>query len=122
MSHEAKSWQFVCAIDHLSHAQCLEFELSAGSESVDESHNGFVLNWHGEIFAYLNSCPHTKVSMNWAPNQFFDIENQMLQCGLHGALFEPASGLCIHGPCLGQSLRRIPLKLENAQIFAEISQ
>jgi nitrite reductase/ring-hydroxylating ferredoxin subunit len=28
---------------------------------------------------------------------------------LHGALFEPDSGFCIHGPCLGKSLTALPL-------------
>lgn len=110
------NWQRLCASAELRHAQCREFELTVDSGATSAA---FVVNWQGEFYAYLNSCPHTGISMNWAPNQFFDIENRFLHCGLHGALFEPANGFCVRGPCLGQSLKACEIRLENGQILVK---
>ena len=90
------------SISQLRHGMSYSFPL-AGEEQIE----GFLINWHGQIYAYHNSCPHTGVSLNWAPNQFLDIKERFIQCGLHGALFEPDTGFCIHGPCLGQYLQTI---------------
>ena len=102
------------AIADLPHGMCYSFCLP-GQAQVE----GFLINWHGHIHAYQNACPHTGVTLNWAPNQFMDIEERFIQCGLHGALFEPDTGLCIHGPCLGQSLQRMPIIIINGQIYLD---
>lgn len=60
--------------------------------------------------AYLNSCPHTGVTLDWQPDRFLDEAGRHLQCATHGALFRIEDGFCIAGPCAGQSLT--PLALE----------
>ena len=110
------TWQYVCQTSELSHAKCREFRSTNDEMPVD----AFVVNWHGEFYAYVNSCPHTRITMNWAPDQFFDPTDTLLLCGLHGALFEPDSGLCIRGPCLGQSLTSLAVNTSDGRLFAEI--
>ena len=44
--------------------------------------------WPGARHAYLNAA------------------GDRIVCAAHGALFEPDTGLCVQGPCLGESLRR----------------
>ena len=78
---------------------------------------GFLIYYEEAVYAYLNQCPHTKVELNWMPNQFMDVENRFVQCATHGALFEPASGECIHGPCLGQYLEKIEIEIESGKIY-----
>jgi len=74
----------------------------------------------GEVFAYINSCPHTGAPLNWLPDQFLDATGDYLQCSTHFALFEIDSGLCIEGPCTGQHLNRWPLVREANELFVEI--
>lgn len=65
---------------------------------------------HNDIFCYHNICPHTGVNLDWVPDQFLDITGELIQCATHGALFRIEDGYCISGPCAGQNL--IPLKVK----------
>lgn len=58
----------------------------------------------GTVRAYLNSCPHAGVRLDWRPDDFFDYTGQYLLCAMHGALFEPTTGYCLAGPCRGTRL------------------
>lgn len=64
-----------------------------------------VLRWQGELKAWLNSCPHLQVPLHYRKDRFMSVDRQRIVCHAHGALFMPDSGLCVLGPCLGQSLR-----------------
>lgn len=66
----------------------------------------------GQIHAYVNVCPHRGTTLDWQPGEVFDESGLYLICATHGALFEPATGLCIAGPCQGDSLQKIPVRLE----------
>lgn len=75
-----------------------------------------------EVLAYRNSCPHLGIELNFMPDEFLDTEKRYIHCINHGALFQIEDGLCVFGPCNGQSLTAVPLKtigdtlwLENAQ-------
>jgi len=113
----------ICAKQSLSHAQCYDFSLPADKITLTAllKADAFVLNWRDKYYAYQNSCPHTGVNLNWQPNQFFDFESRFVQCGIHGALFEPASGLCVRGPCLARSLAALPLIIHNENVFLDIA-
>jgi len=58
----------------------------------------------GVVRVYLNSCPHAGVRLDWKPDDFRDYTGEYLQCSMHGALFEPATGFCVAGPCRGSRL------------------
>ena len=45
--------------------------------------------------------------LDWQPGEFFELSGTYLVCATHGALFDPASGLCVAGPCRGASLARV---------------
>ncbi|HOP21434.1 MAG TPA: Rieske 2Fe-2S domain-containing protein [Gammaproteobacteria bacterium] len=68
--------------------------------------------------AYTNSCPHQGRRLDFAENQFLMTENQELVCPAHGAVFELNKGYCLSGPCKGQSLRQIDIKVDEESIFA----
>ncbi|RME32579.1 MAG: Rieske (2Fe-2S) protein [Gammaproteobacteria bacterium] len=61
------------------------------------------------LYAYLNACPHTGAPLEWRAHDFLDHEGRHIQCGLHGALFRIEDGLCLAGPCRGQSLDKVEL-------------
>ena len=81
---------------------------------------GFVVKFNGEIYAYINSCPHTGSELDWDIGEFFDADGEALICATHGALFEPHTGLCFSGPCVNQRLISVPLKLVGKEIFVAI--
>lgn len=69
----------------------------------------FAIRYRGAVHAYLNVCAHQQVELDWLPGRFFDDNGEMLVCALHGALYEPHTGLCIAGPCPGARLVRVPI-------------
>lgn len=76
----------------------------------------FLVRKAGEIHGYLNQCPHTGGPLDWVPDQFLDLDRRWIQCATHDALFNIDGGLCIAGPCSGQSLTPIELVLEGGSV------
>ncbi len=73
-----------------------------------------------DVFAYRNSCPHIGMNLEFSRNTFLDPGNVYIQCSMHGALFEIDTGLCIHGPCLNESLEPIFVKIEDDEVLVSI--
>jgi nitrite reductase/ring-hydroxylating ferredoxin subunit len=65
---------------------------------------GFVVNFDGRYYAYVNYCIHAGTPLDWWPNEFFTDDGQLLTCGTHGSLYKPDSGKCAGGPCVGGAL------------------
>mmetsp|Transcript_59052 Transcript_59052/g.128201 ORF Transcript_59052/g.128201 Transcript_59052/m.128201 type:complete len:220 (-) Transcript_59052:210-869(-) len=62
-----------------------------------------------EVRAFENHCPHAGGPLNLLPDAFFSPDKEHLLCTRHGARFEPESGLCVHGPCIGRRLNELPV-------------
>jgi len=91
-------------------ARSLDVQTPNGSVEV------VVVKWRGEVYLYRNACPHTGVSLNWLPDQFWSVEGDHLQCSTHGAQFRPEDGRCVWGPCLGQALEALPRVIEGGMV------
>lgn len=61
------------------------------------------------VRAWLNVCPHAGRRLDWSPGQFLRSKDGLLVCAVHGASFDLGSGLCVAGPCRGESLREVPV-------------
>jgi nitrite reductase/ring-hydroxylating ferredoxin subunit len=72
---------------------------------------GFVVRTAGGIAAYVNYCPHAGHPLNLRPHRFLTSDGNLIICCSHGALFARDNGLCIAGPCQGQSLTPIPIEV-----------
>lgn len=99
-------------LDQLSDPGSRAFSLSLQGTEIE----GFVVRQGEHVNAFINSCPHTGASLNWNPHQFLDVDGEFIQCSLHGALFRPNDGLCVRGPCVGQSLEALEVTLEKGVI------
>ena len=108
--------QFIFALEDLSEpgGKAFQVDTPAGVK------NGFVIRYAGRVRAYINSCPHTGVSLNWSDEQFFDYAQEFVQCSMHGALFEPLTGLCVWGPCQGEKLHSLELELVDQHVIIYI--
>ena len=78
---------------------------------------GFVVRHDGAARAFVNRCPHLGVELDWQPGEFFDETGLYFVCSTHGAIFEPASGLCVAGPCRGARLQAIEVEERQGRIF-----
>ncbi len=103
--------QQVCKMADLPENSAREFELNG---------QGVILvNWFGQLYAWLNDCPHAGWPLNFQPDQFFDADGRFLQCSNHMALFEPDTGTCVAGPCTGDCLQAVKIQIEGDDVFAQ---
>lgn len=111
-------------IKHQSISLCPAGEIAERSAKGFEisGDNIFALRFDDEIHVYRNSCPHLGVELNWLEDQFFDADGALIQCATHGALFDPATGVCLAGPCRGESLKRLPSHVDAGQLYVEIEE
>jgi nitrite reductase/ring-hydroxylating ferredoxin subunit len=88
-------------------------DLKDGGQSVP----AFATRAGQTVVAYLNRCAHVPTQMDWQPGQFWDAEKRHLICAMHGALYEPASGTCVSGPCRGARLQALALREEGGEVY-----
>lgn len=105
----------LCRLDALGDPDARGFEIPTAQGTLEV----FVVRLGAELRAFRNRCPHTGVNLNWLPDRFFDAEARWLQCAMHGALFEPLSGECIHGSCRGRFLEPLSICVEAGQVWLE---
>ena len=105
-----------------THEICTLADLSdPGSRGFEvEDVEGFVVRRGDAVHAYVDRCPHTGVPLAWSPNTYLDPKGELVQCSMHGALFLPDTGECVHGPCLGRFLTRVPVKVEGGRVVLRL--
>ncbi len=84
--------------------------------TVDEK-SLFIIRKDDRVFAYINSCPHLGIQLEWLPDKFLDMDGDLIQCSTHGALFTIEQGECVAGPCSGQRLAAIATTITNGEVF-----
>lgn len=95
-------------------AVAVEHEIADGVESL------VVLRQGDSAYVYRNVCPHNGRRLDWAPGRFL-VKDGVLVCAAHGASFVSDSGLCIGGPCRGESLTAIPVRVVDGDVCLDIS-
>ena len=83
---------------------------------------GFVLRLNGDLFAYENRCKHHPLPLDYGDGRFFTPDGDYLVCSSHGALYEPATGKCVQGPCAGASLTPMPVSTVDGEIEIEVAE
>lgn len=100
-AHPLSSWR--CAAGALEPGQAATFELARGGGAVP----GFIVNHGGRHFAYVNRCPHAGAALDSRSLRFFSDDAIHLVCSVHGAVFQPDTGVCVEGPCPGARLETL---------------
>ena len=72
--------------------------------------DAFAVHWQGRLVAYLNTCRHQSLPLDFGDAHFFDEPYDALVCCHHGARYDPASGACLAGPCAGGRLTALILE------------
>jgi nitrite reductase/ring-hydroxylating ferredoxin subunit len=70
----------------------------------------------GNLVAYRNVCPHMGIELDWDPERLLTRNGRYLQCTGHGALFDPSNGNCVRGPCAGETLERLAIRVESGMV------
>ncbi|WP_421740002.1 Rieske (2Fe-2S) protein [Caulobacter sp.] len=71
---------------------------------------GFVVRRGEALFGYVDSCPHAGWPLAGFAGRFLTRENDLILCGGHAALFRIEDGVCVAGPCPGQTLMSWPVR------------
>jgi nitrite reductase/ring-hydroxylating ferredoxin subunit len=71
----------------------------------------------GRVFVYVNSCPHTGMPLDYQPGRFLNADGTLIQCSTHGAEFRIDDGYCVSGPCEGDRLRAVNVKIRRGKVF-----
>jgi len=108
--------KLVGTIGELEHGTSKKFTMRRGGRDLE----ALLVNYQGNHFAYVNRCPHTGITLDWVNNQFFSSDSRYIMCATHGAVFEPPSGECIWGPCVGLLLQSLPIEIDDGQIYARL--
>lgn len=105
-------YEQLCQIDSIPEGGAQAFEFS-GQLGL------FGIKKHGQIFLYLNRCPHMYVPLNWEPGRFLNKGGDLIQCSTHGALFAIETGECLQGPCQGKCLQKIEYEVKNDILYID---
>lgn len=81
----------------------------AFSDELGRDVHAILLLFHGELLAFENRCPHWNTPLDLHAPSLFDSSSNSLICQTHGARFDPESGLCLSGPCLGDHITLLAL-------------
>jgi nitrite reductase/ring-hydroxylating ferredoxin subunit len=97
----------LCSIADVPEGQARGFKVAGLERKVVVFRKG------GRVFGYLDSCPHYEggTPMAWRTDRYLNGEGTHLACHSHGALFDVETGECVLGPCLGQSLTKVPVRI-----------
>lgn len=103
-------WIRLCELSALPLLGARGFDLRG--RGVDDI---FVVRRHELLRGYRNSCPHWPgATLPWRKHAYLDHRMDHIVCHGHGAKFTLEEGLCVLGPCLGQRLEAIALRIEEA--------
>jgi nitrite reductase/ring-hydroxylating ferredoxin subunit len=78
--------------------------------------HGFVVRRGDAVFGYVDRCPHAGLPLAQELDGYMTADARLIQCSWHGALFQPESGQCIGGPCVGARLKPWPVAVQGGVI------
>lgn len=105
----------IARLDDIGDPGSREFAVGEGDWPL----RGFVVRKGDQVFAYMNRCPHAGHPLNRSPDGFLGMNNQLIMCRSHGALFDIESGMCVAGICSGRSLQKLPVHVREGVVSLE---
>ena len=119
MPKTAPAWrpdaaQEICRLAEMPHTAARGFTLYGGDD--DEKLEVVIWRRGDALTGFVNQCPHMGLPLETFPDRFLSADGTALICSAHGARFS-FDGACFTGPCKGQSLQAITLKLRDGHIY-----
>ena len=79
--------------------------------------DAFAVRWRGGVYAFINTCRHQGLPLDFGDARFFDDAYDALVCCHHGARYRPDSGECLGGPCEGGTLTRLVVEERDGALW-----
>lgn len=102
----------LCRLDDIPDGEARGFPASPG---------GFVglfaVRQGADVRVYVNACPHLGVALDRPIERFLSADRTRIICGAHGAEFRIADGDCVRGPCLGDRLEPVPVRIVDGAVL-----
>lgn len=88
---------------------------------VDVEHGGaripLIIARKGEVISvFINECPHAGYPLQRANGAILIQEGRFMVCGAHGASFTLETGACAGGPCNGDGLGRVAIRIKDGEV------
>jgi nitrite reductase/ring-hydroxylating ferredoxin subunit len=99
----------ICSSSDLSGTASVRFELPRASAGIVPMEGFAYRTADGSVRAWVNACPHRLQPIDLGDGQLFNRAGE-IECAAHGARFDPATGICVGGPCERSSLSGIPAR------------
>lgn len=112
-SQSREGGRVIAKVNELAPGSVKKFWLICQKYRLD----GFLINDQGSFHAYVNRCRHMPTPLDFVRDEFLSDDGRFLRCYTHGALYEFATGLCIEGPCKGESLYRLPVRVDRGEVL-----
>jgi nitrite reductase/ring-hydroxylating ferredoxin subunit len=77
----------------------------------------FAVRRQGQVFVYVNSCPHLGLPLEPVPDRFLDRKGELIVCSAHGARFRIEDGACLSGPCQGDVLEAVAAEIVDGIVW-----
>lgn len=105
----------LCRLDEIPDGGATAVELP---RPVDGSEpDSLILLRRGDLVsAYRNICPHAGRRLDYAPGKFL-LKGGTLICAVHGASFARDDGLCVAGPCRGEHLHAVAVRVADGMVW-----
>jgi len=103
--------QYLCHMAEVPDSGALAVDLPNGKSVI-------LIRDKGGLHAYSNVCPHAGRRLDWAPGKFL-IQRGVMTCAAHGARFDVTNGTCLGGPCRGENLQSVPIRLVDGVIWLD---
>ena len=112
MTASAARATVLCRLDEIPSPGSKGFDLGDGP-----GRRGiFVVRSADGVHAYVNTCPHIGVPLDWVSDRFLTRDGTLIQCAMHGAQFRIHDGHCIFGPCRGASLSPLEVAVRDGAV------
>ena len=103
--------RILCREDEIAEGAARSFPAAPGSFT-----GLFAVRKAGRVVVYVNSCPHIGLPLEPLPHRFLDTRKTHIICAVHGARFRIEDGVCVTGPCVGQALEAVPLRVVDGML------
>jgi nitrite reductase/ring-hydroxylating ferredoxin subunit len=102
-----RGWQRLCTLSALPDGD------ACGFDPLETGHDTLLIVRRGRsLYGWRDDCPHQPgTRLPWKKNAYLNGTRERIVCSAHGALFEIETGLCTLGPCLGEHLQAVRVRL-----------
>ena len=106
----------IARAENIAEGGTVKFPFTRGGRPME----GFLARFQGKLVAYENQCRHLPLHLDYESGRFFNAEGDHFICQTHNAIYEPLTGLCVRGPCEGESLKSLKIEIVEGEVWVTV--